>query len=393
MNNLTYEEKKIIAISHVGWITIAYKLAPLMFLSIATTNSNIIFIEKIDAIAMIVSVTLGYIIDGIFFEKAWYKFFTKFILVLSIITLGFVLFANIYIKLAAVSLLVDVIFSFTSAYGAMYNEVTKSKLDIAYVFWIISFNAGFILTNIFGDIIVSYYASFIVSDILWFVLEYFVLLKKRDRIKMFLIRGSWKDFYKLCKRATLRKSGAIIYESIATYGAFLVLSNVKQDFALIVFILLRKTPTFKVLSCFVAQIKRVLLKGIKVDLKKLTISMFIFIAIEVLIVSILAVAVNQKGFSFDWGIMLLLILSQIGVVWVQMQSDIKQLFLERDMYFKEVLEWRLVFAIFVLGCRVFMTTALIAYTPQIFSYLLLGYIYGKYLKKYSIEYNTMLKVI
>lgn len=393
MNNLTYEEKKVLAISHVGWITIAYKLAPLMFLSIATTNSNIIFIEKIDAIAMIVSVTLGYIIDGIFFEKAWYKFFTKFILILFIITLGFVLFANIYIKLAAVSLLVDVIFSFTSAYGSMYNEVTKSKLDILYVFWIIGFNASFILTNICGDIIVSYYASFIVSDILWFVLEYFLLLKKRDRIKMFLIRGSWKDFYKLCKRAALRKSGAIIYESIATLGSFLVLSNTKQDFALIVYILLRKTPTFKVLSCFVVQIKRVLLKGIEVNLKKLTVNMFIFIAIEVLIISTLAVAINQKGFSFDWWTMLLLILSQIGVIWVQMQSDIKQLFLERDMYFKEVLEWRLVFALFVLGCRIFMTTALIAYTPQIFSYLLLGYIYDKYLRKYNIKYSTTLKVI
>lgn len=127
MKNLTYEEKKILTISHVGWLTIANKLAPLIFLSIATTNSNIIFIEKIDAIAMIVSVTIGYVIDGIFFEKVWYKFFTKFLFVLVMVTAGFVFFADIYIKLAAIRLLIEVILRFTSAYGAMYNEIIKSN--------------------------------------------------------------------------------------------------------------------------------------------------------------------------------------------------------------------------------------------------------------------------
>lgn len=206
---------------------------------------------------------------------------------------------------------------------------------------------------------------------------------------MFLVRGSWKDFYELCVRATLRKSGAIIYKSIATYGAFIVLSNVKQDFALIVFILLRKTPTFSVLGCFVAQVKRVLLSGIEVDLRKLSISMFMFIGVEVFVVIVFAVEVSQGGFSFDWGTMLLLVMSQIAVVWVQMNSDLRQLFLERGMYFREVLGWRIVFALFVLGCRLFMSTAVIAYVPQVFSYSLLGYIYGMYLKKYGIKYRTV----
>lgn len=267
MKNLTYEEKKILAISHVGWLTIAYKLAPLIFLSIVTTNSNIIFIEKIDAIAMIVSVTIGYVIDGIFFEKVWYKFFTKFLFVLVMVTAGFVFFADIYIKLAAIRLLIEGILRFTSEYGAMYNEIIKSKLDIIYVFWILGFNASFILLNVFEDVIVSYYISFIISGILWLVVEYFLLLKKKDRIKMFLIRGSWEDFYRLSTKSILRKSGDIVYASLTTIGAFFILSGVKQDFALIVYVLLRKTPTFKVLNCFVAQIKRVLLNEVEVDLK------------------------------------------------------------------------------------------------------------------------------
>lgn len=341
---------------------------------------------------MIVSVTIGYVIDGIFFEKTWFKFFTKFVLVLFMMTLGFVFFANIYIKLAAVKLLIEVILLFMSAYGAMYNEIVKSKLDIVYVFVISIFNASFILSNVFEDVIVSYYASFIVTGILWLVVEYFLLPKKKDRIKMFIVKGSWRDFYKLCVRASLRKSGAIAYESIATFGSFVVLSGVRKDFALIVYILLRKTPTFSVLGCFVAQVKRVLLSGIEVDLRKLSISMFMFIGVEVFVVIVFAVAVSQGGFSFDWGIMLLLVMSQIVVVWVQMNSDLRQLFLERGMYFKEVLGWRIVFALFVLGCRLFMSTAVIVYVPQVFSYLLLGYIYGRYLKKYGIEYSYSSKL-
>ena len=103
-------------------------------------------------------------------------------------------------------------------------------------------------------------------------------------------------FYRLSTKSILRKSGDIVYASLTTIGAFLILSGVKQDFALIVYVLLRKTPTFKVLNCFVAQIKRVLLNEVEVDLKKLTISMFLFITAEGLVVNTIALAINQKKF-------------------------------------------------------------------------------------------------
>lgn len=270
---------------------------------------------------------------------------------------------------------------FNARYGELHNEVVKAKLDIIYIFFGTACYAIFIFWNPLKDITLSYYAGAIIDSILWLAVELKFLIKGNDFKKMLRSKLLDKDTITILIRSFKRKSGTMLYESIVTTGSFLIIKNVKQDFALIVYIIICKTPTFRISNSFVSQIKRVLVNNVKnVNIRKLKTYMFWLIVIECSIFNLCVLGFNQKGFShFDWTVVLVSFGIQFMTLWFNLKSDLYQLLLEKALMTNIVFILKLSLAIAVVIWRYFADSALESYVMQLIGYIILSFVYGRFI--------------
>lgn len=61
---LNQEERKILKISHVGWISVAYSILPFIMLSMVTGNAEVIKIGKLDSFVYLICVIIQNWVDG-----------------------------------------------------------------------------------------------------------------------------------------------------------------------------------------------------------------------------------------------------------------------------------------------------------------------------------------
>lgn len=381
MFRLNKEEKKILSISHVKWVNIVYNSLPLVMLSAATTSSKIIEIETLDAVHAIYYAVMSAFIDGVFFEKKFYKTYKILLLSTALVALPVILSNQAQIQLLVIMMWLTTALVFNTRYGELHNEVRKAKLDIIYIFFGIACYAVFIFWNPLKDITLSYYAGAIIESILWLAVELKFLIKGNDFKKMLRSKLLDKDTIMILIRSFKRKSGTMLYESIVTMGSFLIIKNVKQDFALIVYIIIRKTPTFCISNSFVSQIKRVLINKVNnVNIRKLKTYMFWLVVIECSIFNLCVLGFNQKGFShFDWTVVLVSFGIQFMTLWFNLKSDLYQLLLEKALMTNIVFILKLSLAIAVVIWRYFADSALESYVMQLIGYIILSFVYGRFI--------------
>lgn len=376
---LGQEEKKILKISHIGWISVTYSILPFIMLSAVTSNANIIKIGKLDSIVALVSIVLNNIVDGVFFEDNWYKFFKKYLLVLFLGFIPVIIFGNIYIKMAFLSVIIDGVFFFSSSYGWLHNEIRKSKLDIAYTVVLTLFNAIFILFNICNDIIISYYLSIIIVDLIWFPLELILLLNNKDKERVKKTNCTWREFLRISLKSIKRKSGSLVYDGLMGLSSLILITTVREDFALVVYLILSKVPIKDVISCFITQLKRVLLCGINVRCGFVGGWMFVYLLAESMIVSLIALIINQRSLILNWGIVSIMLLSWVLSFGLELLVSIKQLFLEFKMVIKPVFWCKLFLAVVLIGWRYLIKSSEFVFMAEIVGYFLINFILSKYI--------------
>lgn len=315
----------------------------------------------------------------VFFEGNWYKFFKKYLLVLCVLCTPFIIFLNIYLKLAFLFVILDGVFSFSSSYGWINNEVLKSKLDIAYVFLLTLFNAIFIFLNICKDIILSYYLSVIIVDTIWILVEFKLLFNKKDKQKTINSTCSWKEFRGISIKSLKRKSGGLIYDGLMGLSSLILITTVREDFALVVYLILSKVPIKDVISCFITQLKRILLCGINVRCGFVGGWMFVYLLAESMIVSLIALIINQRSLTFNWGIAGIMLLSWVLSFGLELLVSIKQLFLEFKMVIKPVFWCKLFLAVVLIGWRYLIKSSELVFMTEIVGYFLINFILSKYI--------------
>lgn len=371
------EEKKILKISHIGWISVTYSILPFIMLSAVTNNVNIIKIGKLDSIVALVSIVLNNVVDGVFFEDNWYKFLKKYLLVLCLGFIPVIVFGNIYIKMAFFNVIIDGLFFFSSSYGWLHNEVKKSKLDIAYTVVLTLFNAIFILLNICNDTIISYYLSVIIVDLIWFPLEFILLLDTKDKKRVKKTNCTWREFWRITLKSIKRKSGNLVYDGLMSLSSLILITTVREDFALVVYLFLSKVPIKDVISCFITQLKRVLLCGINVRCGFVGGWLFICLLIESVIISLIALIINQRSLTFNWGIVGIMLLSWVLSFGLEILVSIKQLFLEFKMVIKPVFWCKLFLAVVLIGWCYLIKSSEFIYMAEVVGYCLIGLVFHK----------------